>query len=260
MPKVHRTVASIGSRLMGAAADLVDIEKVSLLDTLRSVAPSASGRLLDVGCGEKPYEHLFRPYVDAYLGVDLESTYVETSAAHRETKPDVLYDGKRLPFDDGSFDTVLNIQVLEHTPEPQALIDEMSRVLKPNGVLILTAPFSFRLHEEPYDFFRFSPHGLRVLCENAKLEVERLEARGGLWRVLGHKLNSYLGLRVARMGGMAQSLGKLGHERPDATRPRLWALPIVGPMMLGITAGAQLMDTHMPEPSEALGFLVTARK
>jgi SAM-dependent methyltransferase len=138
-------------RTFRAASDWIDLQW-SLNDAaLRAIAPRARGRLLDVGCGDKPYEGIFRPYVTEYIGVEHEATFAETSADSHAVRPDVLYDGQRLPFEDKSFDTVLNVQVLEHTPHPGALVKEMGRVLKNDGVLILTAPFSFRLHEEPHD-------------------------------------------------------------------------------------------------------------
>ena len=250
-------------RLQGVAravADWVDLQWSLLLAAIERVAPEARGRLLDVGCGDKPYEHLFRPFVREYIGVEHEATFRQTSAQARAKGPDVVYDGKTLPFENESFDTVMSIQVLEHTPEPGHLIAEMARVLKPDGVLILAAPFSFRLHEEPHDYFRYTPHGLRVLCDRAGLRIDRIERVGHLWSLLGHKVNSFLGLDVARMGGAAQSMGKLGHEAASVESNRLWLLPLVAPAMLGIAAGARLLDRALPEAKEALGFLVIARR
>ena len=80
-----------------------------------------------------------------YIGIEHEATFAATSAETHERKPDLYYDGKRLPFEDRSIDTILNIQVLEHTPTPGALVIEMARVLKDDGIMIITAPFSFRL-------------------------------------------------------------------------------------------------------------------
>ena len=181
----------------------MDLQWSVLERSLRAVAPRARGRLLDVGCGNKPYEAWFRPFVSAYLGVEHAATFARTEAgAH--AGPDVVYGGGTLPFRDGSFDTVLSVQVLEHTPRPAALVAEMARVLAPDGILILTAPFQFRLHEQPHDYFRYSAHGLRQLCDDAGLEVFETIAQGSLWSVVGHKLNSYLALRVARVGQLAQ--------------------------------------------------------
>jgi SAM-dependent methyltransferase len=172
----------------------------------------------------------------------------------------VSYDGRTLPFGDGTFDTVMSVQVLEHTPDPQRLLDEMSRVLCRDGLMILTAPFSFRLHEEPHDFFRYSPHGLRVLLERAGLAPFEMRAQGGFFTVLAHKMNTFLAFRVGRLGGFSQAIGKLAYEKPQIETPRYWALPGVLPTMVVLSAGARVLDRLVPEPSEALSFLVLARK
>ncbi len=247
-------------RAARAASDWVDLQWSLLIHALKTVAPRAHGKALDVGCGDKPYEAIFRPYVEQYLGIEHESTFYATAAKLGGSRPDYFYDGTHLPFDDGSFDTVLSIQVLEHTPRPRQLISEMARVLKQDGVLILAAPFSFRLHEEPYDFFRYSPHGLRELCGEAGLIIDHVEQVGSLWSLVGHKVNSYLALHVARIGSAAQQLGKLGHEAASQPRARLWTLPFVAPAIFAISAGARVMDRLFFERQEALGFIVIAKR
>ena len=248
------------SRIGRAVADWTDLERSSLVSALQRVAPRAHGRLLDVGCGDKAYEEIFLPFVDSYVGIEHEATYAETNAALRAKKADVLYDGKRLPFDDRSFDTVVSLQVLEHTPYPGDLLTEMARVLSRDGVLIVTVPFSFRLHEEPHDYYRFTPHGMREMCRSAGLSVEEIEPRGGLWSVLGHKLNTYLGLQVAKIGGVAQSMGKLSHEQTATAGGRLWTLPVVAPAMMGLALSARVLDRVLPDPTEMLGLTLVARR
>jgi SAM-dependent methyltransferase len=252
-------VPAVG-RAARVASDWIDLQWSLIVGLLARVAPQAHGRLLDVGCGEKPYEDIFRPFVTEYLGIEHEATFASTFASRSDRKPDLVYDGARLPFPDRTFDTVLNVQVLEHTPRPGALVIEMGRVLKDDGILILSAPFQFRLHEQPHDYFRYSPHGLRALCDDAGLEIVEVLAQGSLWSVLGHKLNSYLALRVARVGSLAQAMGKLPHEGESVARPRLWTLPVVGPSMVGIAGLARVLDRIAPEPEEALGFVVVARR
>jgi len=246
-------------RVARRASDWIDLQWSLVVDLLARVAPQARGRLLDVGCGDKPYEHLFTPYVTEYVGIEHEATFALTSAASSARRPDLVYDGTRLPFEDRTFDTLLSVQVLEHTPRPGPLVAEMARVLKDDGLLILSAPFQFRLHEEPHDYFRYSPHGLRQMCADAGLEVVRVEQQGSLWSVIGHKLNSYLALRVARIGQLAQRMGKLPHEAPQAERVRWWTLPAVGPAVVSIAAGARLLDRWLDDPEESLGYLVLAR-
>ena len=138
------------------------------------------------------------------------------------------------------------------------LIAEIARVLDKGGTLILAAPFSFRLHEEPHDYFRYTPHGLRQLCSEAGLVIEHVEQVGSLWSLLGHKLNSYLAFHVARIGSAAQQLGKLGYESPRRTRPRLWVLPVVAPAIIVIAAIARAMDWIFFDREEAFGFVVVA--
>ena len=247
-------------RTATGAANWVDLQWSLIYHDLALCAPSAKGALLDVGCGDKPWEGLFRPFVESYVGVEHDATFELTHAAAKAKGPDFYYDGKRLPFDDASFDTVLNVQVLEHTPAPQTVVSEMARVLKPGGKLIVVVPFSFRLHEEPHDYFRYSPHGLRHMIELAGLSELETVAHGSLWSLMGHKLNSYLALQVARMGGVTQAIGKLTHEATESRGARMWTLPAVLPMMVSVSAAARVLDRALPDATEALSFRMIAEK
>ena len=243
------------------AADFVDLYLYWLTSALREAAPRAHGRLLDVGCGDRRFEPLFEPYIESYTGVEREAVFTSTEASKRAKGPDVLYDGARLPFDPASFDTVLSTEVLEHTPDPAALVAEMARVLKPNGTVIITAPFAFRLHEEPYDYFRYTPHGLASLLERAGMHVVATRPFGSILSVVGHKLNSYLAFRVARLQSLGRVLGKMGHESSDhGDRLRLWTLPAVLPAMAAITAAARVLDRVALDPTDSLGYLVIAQR
>jgi SAM-dependent methyltransferase len=148
---------------------------------MRVATRYARGRLLDVGCGSKPYEPLFRSVTENYVGADLTQ--------NRENSVDVIISPVGpLPFLDGSFETVLSTQVLEHVPEPAAYLAELARVLTPGGHLLLTSPVSYMHHEEPYDYFRFTRHGVRYLLEKAGLTLIRIDTGGGAWRLLGQVL------------------------------------------------------------------------
>ena len=102
-----------------------------------------------------PYRSLLlaRPsQASKYIGLDLQhNTYV---------KPDLEWDGRTLPFQDGSIDCVLETEVLEHCPRPERVTDEAWRVLKPGGFLLFTVPFLWPLHSVPHDQYRYTPFAL----------------------------------------------------------------------------------------------------
>jgi SAM-dependent methyltransferase len=144
-----------------------------------------SGKLLDVGCGSKPYEKLFQ--VDQYLGLDIDSAQSRARAF-----ADYFYDGSVFPFGDASFDSVLCNQVLEHVFNPDQLLSEIYRVLKPNGALLLTVPFVWDEHEQPNDFARYSTFGLRHLLEKNEFAVKYQEKIGADVTIIFQLINAYL--------------------------------------------------------------------
>lgn len=105
---------------------------------------------------------------------------------------DVYYDGKTLPFGEASCDGVLCTQVLEHVPDPEALLREIGRVLKPGGTVVLSAPFFWQEHEQPFDFFRFSTFGMRQLLSRAGLEEISIEKTSGTLETLAQGASVYV--------------------------------------------------------------------
>jgi SAM-dependent methyltransferase len=145
-----------------------------------SLGSTVAGRLLDLGCGLRPYARAF-PRVRLYLGYDRDQV---------GSQPDVCGIAASLPFRNASFDVVLATQVLEHVPAPVAMLREARRVLVADGVLLLSAPQYWRLHEEPHDYFRFTAHGLRVLLEEAGFVAIDVRVQGGVWHVVGQAINN----------------------------------------------------------------------
>jgi SAM-dependent methyltransferase len=129
---------------------------------------SAGSTVLDVGCGRRPYESFFTHC--RYLGVDVEVS----GRSEGDKQAHVFFDGRNLPFEERRFDAVVCTEVLEHAVEPLRLTEEMRRVLKPNGRLLVTVPFMWGEHEAPFDFRRFSTFGARRLLEEAGLRIVSL--------------------------------------------------------------------------------------
>lgn len=153
-----------------------------------------SGRILDYGCGSMPYKRFF--YSSEYVGVDIEVS------GHPEEmkKADVYFDGINLPFDDSSFDGVLASEVFEHVFDLKACLKEIHRVLKPGGKMLVTCPFVWPLHEQPYDYARYTPHALEHLFKGAGFNILVSEKGGTPIEVIGQMI-IYEILPVA-LGGM----------------------------------------------------------
>lgn len=144
---------------------------------IRRYIPHLKGKLLDFGCGRKPYENLFN--VTEYIGVDM----IETGHDHKNSKIDVYYDGKRLPFNDSIFDSLFCSEVLEHVFNPEEILPELNRVLKPGAKALITVPFSWNEHEMPYDYARYSSEGIKNLLEKNGFKIIELTKSGNFARV-----------------------------------------------------------------------------
>ncbi len=110
---------------------------------------------------------------------------------HIET-PDLIGSAKTLPIESNSVDVVLCNQVIEHDAEPFKIIAEIRRILKKDGILILSAPQMGRLHGEPNDYYRFTKWGLTYLLQNNGLKIEFIEPHGGIFRAIGSHLNFFI--------------------------------------------------------------------
>ena len=134
----------------------------------------ANGRLLDLGCGKVPLYCAYRDYVTDNTCVDWANTL------HRNPHLDHECDlSEPLLFANGEYDTVILSDVLEHIPEPEQLLGEISRIMAPGGVLLLNVPFYYWIHEEPHDFYRYTEFALKRLAEISGLEVIDLTPVGG---------------------------------------------------------------------------------
>ncbi len=143
------------------------------------------GRVLDVGCGNQPYRHLFE---GTYVGLDVAPT----------RRPTVVGTATDLPVRAESCDGVLCLEVIEHVEDFERVIREIHRVLRPGGRLLLSAPMSWGLHYEPNDYWRFTPHGLRALMRRAGFETRDVVRIGGLFALIGSRMVEGLTLEANR--------------------------------------------------------------
>lgn len=125
-----------------------------------------TGKLLDFGCGTKPYKDFFKN-VNQYIGVD----YKIEGREELQKEVDVFYDGKKIPFKNETFDSILCTEVLEHVFNLDELLLEFNRVLKIDAKAIITTPFMWEEHEMPFDFARYTTPALKYLYEKNGFEI-----------------------------------------------------------------------------------------
>jgi len=143
-------------------------------ERLALVKREAIGQVLDVGCGRKLQTDNFSRPVE-YIGLD----YDWGDDGLYDYSPNVLADAHALPFISGSMDSILLLEVLEHLKNPEVAIKEAFRVLKPEGILLVSVPFLYPLHDEPHDYRRWTRYGLELLVRQAGGRVERNLLGGG---------------------------------------------------------------------------------
>lgn len=143
-----------------------------LFSAVKKHAPELKGKLLDFGCGSKPYRSLFT--VDEYIGLDFENPGHD----HSNEDIDVYYDGKIIPFEGNHFDSILCSEVIEHLFDLDYTLGEMYRVLKKGGKMLVTCPFVWCEHEVPYDYARYTRFALENLFEKKGFKVLNYEKQG----------------------------------------------------------------------------------
>lgn len=146
----------------------------------------AGKKVLDVGCGNKPYQGLFAGA--EYIGIDIEGGGHTDEAK----QVDSYFDGEHIPFPDTSFDVVICTQVLEHSVNPEGLLLEMHRVLTSTGTLFLTVPFVWPLHEQPYDFRRYTSYGLQKICTESGFVRVTTQSTTGIFGTVAQLLSAHV--------------------------------------------------------------------
>jgi SAM-dependent methyltransferase len=171
----------------------------------------ARGRLLDMGCGKAPLYGAYSPHVSEVQCVDWSHSPHGLSYVDREC--DLT---QRLPYADGSFDTIILSDVLEHLAEPMNCWREMNRLLAPGGKVILNVPFYYPLHETPHDYYRYTEHALQRFAELSGFDVLELRPIGGPIEVIADVSGKVLArARMKPIAAALQSLaGFLADRRP----------------------------------------------
>jgi SAM-dependent methyltransferase len=203
----------------------------------------SGARVLDAGAGECWYKSFFdgKDYYACDFGKG------KTSWDYGSL--DFCCDLSRMAVKDSSFDAVLATQVLEHLSEPLDFLKESLRVLKRGGRIYITAPQTGNIHQEPYDFYRYTRYGLEHLLKKAGFEVEEIRPHGGYFLCAGHVLvRCHRNLFSRRRGLLLKMLTAI--IEPFSKLFFTVAVP-------ALSLALDCMDT---EQSDTLGYSCVARK
>jgi len=152
-----------------------------LYGDLKKILPQQSGRILDVGCRDKPYAPWLKQ-AETHFGIDISSgPQVDAIIAPNEPWPLV----------NSSFDVVICLQVLQYVADLNNLFNEIHRVLKPGGALIMTFPFAYNQHTVVKDYWRFSVDGMQELLA-ARFKIIECKAQGGVGSTVGSFILNWL--------------------------------------------------------------------
>ncbi len=232
----HQVSTGISERLRSFTAGLPH-ERTSLLHFAQQAAAELprGSRLLDVGAGDSPYRELFGH-------LEYESSDWQHSVHPGARAVDHVGPAHDLPVPDGTYDAVLCTQVLEHVPNPDDVLGELHRVLRPGGRLYLTVPLVWELHELPFDFFRYTPHGLARMLGDAGFVHLDIRPRNDCFTTLAQLL---------------ENAGSTIGSYPDGRdRERAEAVATLRAMAVKIASYSSL-DARMIFP---LGYSVVARR
>ena len=211
-------------------------------------ATPAGLRVLDVGAGSCPYRPLFA-HCDykTHDAKPLEADQLRDSGYGRI---DYVSDARSIPVPDASFELVLCTEMIEHHPEPIAVVREFGRILAPGGKLVVTAPLGSGLHQTPHHYYGgFTPYWYERFLGEAGFERIRVVPNGGGPRFLAQEA-----IRFVREWSPFRPNLPLGARLIWLP---FWAvlLPILG-MLLPFAA--RWLDRYDPQPQFTIGYHVTA--
>jgi ubiquinone/menaquinone biosynthesis C-methylase UbiE len=207
-------------------------------------------RVLDVGAGSAPYRKAFAHC--EYRTQDFTQLQADQLRHGGYTAIDYVCDAAAIPVADASFDAVLCTEMLEHVPEPIRVIRELGRILKPQGLLILTAPLGSGIHQEPFHFYGgYTPYWYQRFLPEAGFDWIQIESNAASLRFFGQESIRFV--RSTRPFALRMPLAA------ELLWAPLWllAVPVLG---VAIPVACAMLDRFDRDKRFTVGYHVTARR
>jgi ubiquinone/menaquinone biosynthesis C-methylase UbiE len=155
---------------------------------------SKNKKLIDIGCGSMPYRKKIEPQVKKYVGVDHPKI---SKLYNPKILPEIYADiTKKIPVKDSEFDIAIMLEVLEYLEKPEKTFLEIQRILKKEGILVLSTPFLYPLHDIPFDRNRFSKTQIKTFLNNSGFKIKKIKTNGGFIAFWLLSLNVFLMKRI----------------------------------------------------------------
>jgi SAM-dependent methyltransferase len=182
----HENSRKLANRYGKSKVKTLYFARKNLHRQISKLSREFSGKILDVGCGTKPYRELFN--VDVYHGLE----YSDSKSGTNHKSQDFVYDGHTFPFADNTYDSIICNEVLEHVFNPDEFLSEISRCLKKNGKLLLTVPFVWDEHEQPGDFARYTSFGIKYLLNKYGFQILEFHKTANDVTIIFQLINDYI--------------------------------------------------------------------
>jgi len=202
--------------------------------------------VLDVGAGTGRYRNYF-----SHCNYNAHDFGKTPKLKGKYTQLDYISDITNIPVDSNTFEVIICTEVLEHIPEPIKAINEFYRILKPQGILFLTAPLNSRLHQEPYHFYGgFTAHWYHKFLPEIGFTIQSIEANQGFFSHFGQECLHFCSLINPFKNNQNLIIRLLISPLWLVIMPLAILFPLIG----------MILDKFGIDSADTVGYFVVARK
>lgn len=210
-----------------------------------------SGTSLDIGCGDMVFKKLLEKRVKNYFGIDFPKTLKSSTTNYLHTQMNIAGRGEDLPIKKDSIDTFFLFDVLEHVNHPKLILEELKSALKSTGKIVITLPFFYPIHMQPFDYQRLTREGITTLANDLDYQVLELQYYGEPLQSLAVASNIFLFFHVFKLNALVK------HPRSIfSTLIKVLIFPLALFLFSIINSISLILSNYYKNDSFPLGHLV----